>query len=314
MDALSTLLSHAQYLSNTRYYSLKVSGSWSYSIASQDTIYFYLVKTDSFCIQVGEVMQKAYPGDIIMLPNAFEHSCFAERHHSDQAQPLDKTVINRSYDRGTINILENSTQEADFILVECQYDQEVIQPLLSVLPAILPEHKDNPKKLSTLDGAIGLITQESESKRLGRLAMINLWASIVMIECLRTYIEGLSETADSWLIAMTDPHLSQALSIMHDAPNLNWTTYKLAKEVGMSRSSFTERFKDIVGVPPLAYLTDYRLRIAAYHLRLNNHSIGQISSLVGYASNSTFSQAFKRVYGISPKFYREQHQNKSRMA
>lgn len=312
MDALSTLLSHAQYLRNTRYYSLEVSGAWSYSIDSQDTIYFYLVQTGSFCIKVGEVTQKAYAGDIIMLPNAQAHSCYAESHHSDQAQPLDKTNLN--HNQGTIRIIEDNTQDADFILVECQYDQEIIQPLLSVLPAILPEHKDNPEKFSTLDGAVGLITQESQRKRLGRLAMINLWASIVMIECLRTYIESLPETTDSWLIAMTDPHLSQALAIMHDAPNHNWTTHKLAREVGMSRSSFTERFKDIVGVPPLAYLTDYRLRIAAYHLRSNDSSIGQISSLVGYASNSTFSQAFKRVYGMSPKFYREQHQNKNKMA
>lgn len=312
MDALSTLLSHAQYVSDTRYYGLRVSGAWSYSIINQNTIYFYLVQAGSFCIKVGQISQKAYAGDIIMLPNAHEHSCYAEHHHSDDAQPLDKA--NSRYDQGHIEIIENGTQATDFILVECQYDQEIIQPLLSVLPAILPKHDDKPEKFTMLDGAVGLITQESKYQRLGRLAMINLWASIVMIECLRTHIETLTETADSWLKAMTDPHLSQALAVMHNAPNHNWTTNKLAKEVGMSRSSFTERFKEIVGVPPLAYLTDYRLRIAAHHLRLNKNSIGQISTLVGYASNSTFSQAFKRVYGMSPKDYRQQYQKDQRMA
>ncbi len=79
----------------------------------------------------------------------------------------------------------------------------------------------------------------------------------------------------------------------------------------MSRSGFTQRFKDIVGVPPLTYLTDYRLRLGARHLRLQQSSIAQIGEMVGYSSNSTFSQAFKRVYDMSPSEYRKQQQDKS---
>ena len=79
----------------------------------------------------------------------------------------------------------------------------------------------------------------------------------------------------------------------------------------MSRSSFAQRFKDTVGMPPLTYLIDYRLRLAARYLRLQQNSIGRISELVGYASDSTFSQAFKRVYGVSPKAYRQQYQQEN---
>ena len=109
---------------------------------------------------------------------------------------------------------------------------------------------------------------------------------------------------------MKDPYLVKALAVMHDAPNQNWTIHKLAEVAGMSRSSFAQRFKDVVGMPPLTYLIDYRLRLAARYLRLQQNSISRISELVGYASDSTFSQAFKRVYGVSPKAYRQMHQKK----
>ncbi len=94
---------------------------------------------------------------------------------------------------------------------------------------------------------------------------------------------------------------------MHGAPSESWTIHQLAEVAGMSRSSFAQRFKDTVGMPPLTYLIDYRLRLAARYLRLQQNSISRISEMVGYASDSTFSQAFKRVYGVSPKAYRQQY-------
>jgi AraC-like DNA-binding protein len=145
---------------------------------------------------------------------------------------------------------------------------------------------------------------------MGKMAVINHWAGIMMIECLRTYIESLPETTDNWLRALKDPYLAKAIAAMHYEPNENWTIHKLAEVAGMSRSSFAQRFKEVVGMPPLTYLIDYRLRLASRYLRLQQNSISRISELVGYASDSTFSQAFKRVYGMSPKAYRQQYQKK----
>lgn len=304
MDALSTLLNQSHYLRKTRYYGLKVSGDWAYSVVNKDTVYFYLVQSGGFCIDTKGLSRQAYAGDIVMIPNAQRHVCHALGHHGNNAKPLGGTVS--TCDQGTIDLTENSTLNAQFILVECRYDKEIIQPLLSVLPAILPEHVDRSEsRCEVLNSAVSMLTLESKSRRLGRLALINLWASIMMTECLRTYIESLPETTDNWLVAMVDPHLSKVLVKMHGAPSRKWTTYNLAKEAGMSRSSFTQHFKRIIGMPPLTYLSDYRLRIAARHLRLKQYNIGQIGALVGYASNSTFSQAFKRAYGMSPKAYRQ---------
>ena len=305
MDVLSTLFQQRQHLIKTKYYGVRFSGDWAYSMTSSNAIYFYLVQAGSCCISIGGATRKMYAGDIVMIANGDKHVCYALDYCGDDAEPLNRISLNCN--QGVITVSEESTLNVQLILVECQYDKDPLLPLLSALPPILPENNDMPEnQLKALDVAVSFITLESECGRLGKLAMINLWVNIVMIECLRTYIEGLPETSNNWLVAMREPYLSKALFLMHDKPDHNWTTHELAKKAGMSRSGFSQRFKETVGIPPLTYLTDYRLRLAAGHLRLGKNNIGQISEMVGYASNSTFSQAFKRVYGMSPKEYQKQ--------
>ncbi len=307
MDALSTLLQNV-HLSETKYYRLNGTGNWSYSIDRKDTIAFYLVLSGSLCIDVGSEVREANAGDTIMISNAYKHVSYALNHNGNDAKSLDELLINCK--DNTIDLDGSGDNNVSLILIECKYEKEMIQPLLSVLPSVLPELTEaSDGRFGVIDVEVKLLTLESEHERMGKTAVINHWASIMMIECLRTYIESLPEATDNWLKAMKDPFLTKALVAMHDAPNRNWTIHKLAEVAGMSRSSFAQRFKDIVGMPPLTYLIDYRLRLAARYLRLQQNSISRISELVGYASDSTFSQAFKRVYGVSPKAYRQQYQS-----
>ena len=309
MDALSVLLQNV-HLFETKYYRLNVTGNWSYSLTRQDTILFYLVMSGGFCIDVGNGPRETRAGDMIMIPSAHQHVSYALNYHSDEAQPLDELLT--SCKDHTLDLKGDGDSEASLILIECKYDKAMIRPLLSVLPPILPEVNDEDDgRFEVIDVEIRLLTLEAEHERMGKIAVINHWASIMMIECLRVYIESLPEATENWLKAMKDPFLTKALVAMHEMPSENWTINKLAEVAGMSRSSFAQRFKEVVGIPPLTYLMDYRLRLAARYLRLQQNSIGRISGLVGYASDSTFSQAFKRVYGISPKAYRQQYQQQT---
>ena len=306
MDALSVLLQNV-HLFETKYYRLNGAGNWSYSITRKDTILFYLVMSGGFCIDVGNGLREARAGDMIMIPNAHKHVSYALNHNGDVAESLDDLLLNCK--ERTLDINGDGDPNSSLILIECKYDKEMIHPLLSVLPPILPEINDaDDGRFEVIDVEIKLLTLEAERERMGKTAVINHWASIMMIECLRVYIESLPEATESWLKAMKDPFLTKALAAMHGAPSKNWTIHQLAEVAGMSRSSFAQRFKDTVGMPPLTYLIDYRLRLAARYLRLQQNSICRISQMVGYASDSTFSQAFKRVYGVSPKAYRQQYQ------
>ncbi|MGM8887472.1 helix-turn-helix transcriptional regulator, partial [Psychrobacter sp. 1U2] len=273
------------HLFETNYYRLNGRGNWSYSIDRKDTILFYLVLSGSFCIDVGSEIREAKTGDTIMISNSYKHVSYALNHHGDNAKPLDE-MLNES-ESHVIDLNGEGEINACLILIECKYEKEMTQPLLSVLPTILPELAEmSDGRFGVIDVEVKLLTLESEHERMGKTAVINHWASIMMIECLRTYIESLPEATDNWLKALKDPFLSKALVAMHYAPDRNWTIHKLAELAGMSRSSFAQRFKDVVGMPPLTYLIDYRLRLAARYLRLQQNSISRISELVGYASDS----------------------------
>ncbi|MGE6795249.1 AraC family transcriptional regulator [Psychrobacter okhotskensis] len=255
----------------------------------------------------------------------------------------------------TNHMQDNETQ---FIVVRSQFDTDMARPLLSALPASLPPVT---QKHSAYNDVVNIGLQffllEVSLQRPGKTTMLERLAGMLMIECIREYVEQLEmasgfndsinhatdNTLDStpswidhpwqinidadnsgennairngdekcnWLAALKDPYLSNTLYLMHRYPEDAWTLQSLAKASGLSRSGLNERFKQSVGITPLAYLSHYRLRLAARFLRQEQYSISKISELVGYASDHSFSGAFKRRYGQSPSHYRKSHSKKS---
>ncbi|WP_201632132.1 AraC family transcriptional regulator [Psychrobacter immobilis] len=255
----------------------------------------------------------------------------------------------------TNHMQDNETQ---FIVLRSQFDTDMARPLLSALPASLPPVT---QKHSAYNDVVNIGLQffllEVSLQRPGKTTMLERLAGMLMIECIREYVEQLEmasgfndsinhatdNTLDStpswidhpwqinidadnsgennairngdengnWLAALKDPYLSNTLYLMHRYPEDAWTLQSLAKASGLSRSGLNERFKQSVGITPLAYLSHYRLRLAARFLRQEQYSISKISELVGYASDHSFSGAFKRRYGQSPSHYRKSHSKKS---
>jgi AraC-like DNA-binding protein len=101
--------------------------------------------------------------------------------------------------------------------------------------------------------------------------------------------------------------ISSALNLMHQRPDRPWTIAQLAAEVGMSRSPFATKFTSFVGEPPLSYLTHLRMNLAADYLRNDRLRVGEIADRVGYESQGSFSNAFKRQFAMSPREYKEKH-------
>ena len=106
---------------------------------------------------------------------------------------------------------------------------------------------------------------------------------------------------------MKDPHIGRALALIHHEVSAPWSAEALAKEVALSRSAFVERFTSLVGVPPIRYLTVWRLQIAKLNLRETRETIAQLAHSVGYDSEEAFSRAFKREFGLSPARWRDQY-------
>jgi AraC-like DNA-binding protein len=129
-------------------------------------------------------------------------------------------------------------------------------------------------------------------------------AQLLFVHILRAHLETSGLLATGWLRAVGDKRLAPALRLMHADPGRSWQLEELAKAAAMSRTTFAHHFKTAAGVPPLTYLTEWRMRLAERAPREENTPVSVLAGQLGYTSESAFSNAFKRVTGNAPKRYR----------
>ncbi|MES4908552.1 MULTISPECIES: AraC family transcriptional regulator [unclassified Streptomyces] len=172
--------------------------------------------------------------------------------------------------------------------------------LLDMLPpvAVVPS---GPRTRAALD----LLAAEVAHDEPGQDAVLDRLLDLVVVLALRAWCAG-SEAAPAWYQALADPAIGDALRLLHEDPAHRWTVAALAAKVGMSRAAFAARFRALVGEPPLAYLTGWRMTLGADLLRDTEATVSAVAHEVGYEDAFAFSVAFKRARGLSPSLWRHQ--------
>jgi len=127
----------------------------------------------------------------------------------------------------------------------------------------------------------------------------------MFVEAIRRFAASQPEDQRGWLAGLRDRHVGRALALLHGNPAHAWTVDSLAREVAMSRSAFAERFVDLIGEPPMQYLTRWRLALAAQRLRTGNDTVARIAERAGYESEAAFNRAFTREFGMPPSAWRK---------
>jgi AraC-like DNA-binding protein len=156
---------------------------------------------------------------------------------------------------------------------------------------------------SRLGALLSAVGDEAVSDRPGRSLVLDRLLEVLLIEALR-YRSAAIQGSDRGLLAgLADPKVGQALRIMHEDAQRPWTVAALAGAVGMSRSAFAARFTQIIGVPPIDYLSNWRITLAKAALASSNVPMVEIAERAGYQSVSAFSTGFKRATGFSPRSY-----------
>jgi transcriptional regulator GlxA family with amidase domain len=146
---------------------------------------------------------------------------------------------------------------------------------------------------------------QAANREAGAGAMLAKLSEVVFAETLRRYVRELPEEQTGWLAGARDAQVGKALTLLHHRHAHPWTVADLAREVGVSRTVLSERFRHFLGEPPMTYLTRWRLRLGARALTGTSHSVAEIASQVGYESEAAFNRAFKREYGEPPARYRK---------
>jgi AraC-like DNA-binding protein len=176
---------------------------------------------------------------------------------------------------------------------------EVSRRLLDALPPHLVLRRDEWQT-----PVLGLLAAEMPRDELGQDAVLDRLLDLLLIDAVRTYFARAEQTAPGWYRAQRDPVVAQAMRLLQESPAEAWTIATLASQTRVSRATLARRFAYVVGQPPMEFLTQWRLTLAADLILDPRETVASVARTVGYSSPYALSTAFKRVRGVSPHQHR----------
>ncbi|QES44510.1 AraC family transcriptional regulator [Streptomyces venezuelae] len=282
---------------------------WSVRIADEAPLsVMVMVRGDAWITPAdGSPAQRIRPGDLAIARGPDHYTCagepatapFAEILPGQRCVPLDGAPVARYRDLGPRAWGERREGSVEMLIGTYQMRGEITGRLLDALPPLL-----------VLPGEVWecpltpLVADEIGKDEPGQAVVLDRLLDLLLIAALRAWFSRPEAAAPAWYRAMGDPVVGRALRLLQDDPAHPWTIAHLAAKAGVSRAALARRFAELVGEPPMTYLTNWRLALAADLLRDTDLTIAAIAHRIGYGSAFALSGAFKRVYGVSPQEHR----------
>mgnify|MGYP001545165304 CR=1 FL=1 len=241
-------------------------------------------------------------GDVVAFPGGDPHALCSVI--GLRAKP-DLAIYYPPVDRQLPYVL-NEGDGPDACRFVCGYigcDVRPYNPFIKSLPQVLHGRSAASGWLSSL---VRQAVSESERQHAGGEAVLAKLAELMFVQVIRQHVDELPGNARGGLSGLRDPQIGEALKLVHARPAEDWSLDRLAREVGMSRTTFASRFTEVVEVPPMQYVARWRLQLAARRLENPQVSIAQAAAEVGYESEGAFNRAFKKVVGIPPGTWRRE--------
>lgn len=191
------------------------------------------------------------------------------------------------------------------VLVCCSvgFGEPAVLPLVELMPPMLLL-RGGATDDAVLPVLLGAMATEVVERRIGAATVMTRLADVVIARVIRAWVESRTEDTDGWLAAIRDPRIGRALAAIHQQPGAPWSVESLAAVARTSRSTFSDRFAELVGMPPARYLARWRMHIASGMLKNDRESVAAVAARLGYDSEAAFSRAFKRFAGVPPSTLR----------
>jgi AraC-like DNA-binding protein len=323
MDVLSEVLS-AVRLRGAIFFNAEFSAPWCISSSGAAGIGPYLPFKDAHLIMfhfltegrayatLDDQRVELHAGDIVVLPGGDSHFLS----NGGCQQPVD------SFKEFAANVADGlkavrfggGGEITRFVCGYMACDARLCEMFLSGLPRILCVPVASGQSGRWLENSIRFSVDASGGGDSGSSLVVSKLSEVLFVETLRSYINTLPEEQTGWLAGLRDPNLAKALALMHKEPSREWTVDGLAKDVGLSRTRLAERFRHFLGMSPIAYLTEWRMRLSAEALEKTEKSVAEIGLDAGYNSEAAFNRAFKRAYNAPPAQFRQQKRGGMRAA
>jgi AraC-like DNA-binding protein len=290
---------------------LRVAGSWCTRIPRYEGAGFHVVLVGTcWLLPDGGAPVALGTGDTVLLPHGTGHVIAdspVDAATAARALPLDPAFDGRPPRRRAASgpTPAGGTEAGTEVEVLCgkyRFDRSHVHPLMAELPQVvhLPHRVGSHPELRA---AIDLLGSELAAPRPGGCVAVPSLLDLLFVYMVRSWMAEAS--AGVWPAALGDPVVSAALRALHSEPAAPWTNERLAADAGVSRATLARRFTALVGRAPMAYLTWWRLTLAATQLRDTPHALAAIARTVGYSSPYALSHAFAREFGTTPGRYRE---------
>jgi AraC-like DNA-binding protein len=312
MDALSEVLAPVR-LQKTAWTSTTGRAPWGLAVPGKKHCFrFHYVLRGSAWLTVDKTDEARVAlsgGDLAVMPHGHAH-VLRDHPRSSVTTWAELARCAPRPARASVTQLAVGTRGAEttFITGAFVLDDPLARPILAALPPLLRITPDAEHGVPSFLENIQFITRELAVDRPGSDIVLLRMADVLFIQILRAHLARASAVDDDrggsgFLGALRDPSTAAALGAMHHRPEAPWTVASLAREVGLSRSVFAARFAQLVGEPPLGYLTRLRMQKAATLLR-EGATLAQASRLTGYSSDASFSHAFRQWSGRAPGAFR----------
>lgn len=278
---------------------ITAGGDWALSLPAGDRLQVYALVKGACLLFIGDSDPlRLEEGDVVVVDGKHEVTVCS----GPGLTPVDLVDIHTDPETNMAHLGDGG----DVIGISGHIDlsRDYDELLREALPPLILVRSDA-AEAPTLSWLVGQLMKETGTGRPGSEFISNHLAQVLFMEILRVCLSDAGGLPVGWLRVLADPRLAPALRLMHGDPSRPWQLTELARVAAMSRATFALRFKEAAGAPPLTYLLNWRMRLAARHLRQEQAPVAVIAQQVGYTSESAFSNAFKRTMGVSPRRYRD---------
>lgn len=266
-------------------------------------IAYHFVIAGKFLLSIeGEAPVEVRAGEIVLLPRNDVHTLASG---SGLTPTNARHLIQPSADGGLVRVLHGGGGEITHLVCGFLGSEESYNPLIATLPRVLKLDVREGASRDWVEASVRYAASELTAGRLASSSLLSRLSELLFVEAVRQYSVPFTDQDSGWLKGAADPQIGRALAAIHHNIGSPWSADSLAREVSMSRSAFVDRFTTLIGLPPIRYLTIWRLQTAKLGLRETRKTIAQIAQEVGYGSEEAFSRAFKREFGLPPTRWRD---------
>ncbi len=270
-------------------------------------IYHFLTEGHAYARLADGQQEELSAGDIVVFPHGDAHMLG----NGQAAKPVDSLkMLAKNLKEGLkLARFGGGGETTKFVCGYMFCDPRLSEVFLAGLPKILTVPVTKEGSGQWLEHSIRFSVDEVSGAHAGSELVLAKLSELLFVETLRRYINGLPEGQTGWLAGARDPVVGQALAVLHKEPAHPWTIADLARRVGLSRTRLADRFQHFLGESPIAYLTQWRLKLGAEMLRTTEDSVAEVAAAVGYGSEASFNRAFKREFDCPPGQFRRKRQS-----